>query len=281
MIKEAEILDPTGVIYVQENPYNALSAVLARSINVHNPAFSHRRTGEDTRFASQEYTEISPSLLPYHFLSMTTGCELPGIDIVVVVEKISEHMTTDFHIRFECKSWMQARSDVKSREQKWSSDTHTASIQAERLREISGLTIERLAEIFDVSRTTYHKWISGSPPHDAHREHLLEVLPLMEEAAQRLGSPNSTSTWLLTPVSPGEKKPVDYLAAREYALFRGFLLHIRTGQEMFRPLTPSSRIRKERSPEEIKAALERLRPRAWRDDEDMVPSDADDKDVRS
>jgi len=44
---------------------------------------------------------------------------------------------------------------------------------AERLREISGLKVERLAEIFGVSRTTYYKWISGSPLHDIHREHLL------------------------------------------------------------------------------------------------------------
>lgn len=279
MIKEAEILDPTGVIYVKENPYNALSAVLARSINVHNPAFSHRRTGEETRIASQEQTEISPSLLPYHFLSMTTGYELPDIDIVVVVEEISERITTDYHITFECKGWMRARSDVRPRELRWSSETNSASMQAEHLREISGLTIERLAEIFDVSRTTYHKWISGSPPHDAHREHLLEVLPLMEEAARRLGSPNTISIWLLTPVSPGGKKPVDYLAAREYSIFRGFLLRVRTGQEMFRPLTPSNRKYKERSPEEIKAALERLRPRARGDDENMDLSDTEDEDV--
>ena len=279
MIKEAEILDPTGVIYVKENPYNALSAVLARSINVHNPAFSHRRTGEETRIASQEQTEISPSLLPYHFLSMTTGYELPDIDIVVVVEEISERITTDYHITFECKGWMRARSDVRPRELRWSSETNSASMQAEHLREISGLTIERLAEIFDVSRTTYHKWISGSPPHDAHREHLLEVLPLMEEAVRRLGSPNTTSIWLLTPVSPGGKKPVDYLAAREYSIFRGFLLRVRTGQEMFRPLTPSNRKYKERSSEEIKATLERLRPRAWGDDENMDLSDTADEDV--
>jgi transcriptional regulator with XRE-family HTH domain len=274
MSKEAEILDPTGVMYVQENPYNALSAAPARAINVHNPAFSHTGTGEDTGFSSQEQPEISPSLLRYHFLSMTTGCELSDVDIVVVVEKISECITTDYHITFECKSWPRARSEVQPRDLRWSSDTNSASMQAERLREISGLTIERLAEICDVSRTTYHKWISGSPLHDTHREHLLEVLPLMEEAAQRLGSPNATSTWLLTPVSPGGKKPIDYLAAREYALFRGFLLRVRTGQEMFRPLTPSNHIYKERSPEEVKDALERLRPRAWRDS-DMDTSDTD------
>jgi len=146
-------------------------------------------------------------------------------------------------------------------------DKNSASVQAERLREISGLTIERLAEIFDVSRTTYYKWISGSPLHEVHREHLLEVLPLIEEAVKRLGNPSSTSTWLLTPVSPGGKKPIDYLAAREYTIFRGFLLRVRTGRETFRPLTPSNRTYKERSPEEVKDALERLRPRAWRDDD--------------
>jgi len=267
MIKEVESFNPTGVMYLQENPYNALSAALAKTVNVHNPAFSHRRTGQDTGFASQEQPEISASLLPYHFLSMTTGCELRDVDIVVVVEKISEHITTDFHITFECKGWTRARFDVRPMELRLSIDKNSASVQAERLREISGLTIERLAEIFDVSRTTYYKWISGSPLHEVHREHLLEVLPLIEEAVKRLGNPSSTSTWLLTPVSPGGKKPIDYLAAREYTIFRGFLLRVRTGRETFRPLTPSNRTYKERSPEEVKDALERLRPRVWRDDD--------------
>jgi hypothetical protein len=91
-------------------------------------------------------------------------------------------------------------------------------------------------------------------------EHLLEVLPFLEEATQRLGSPNVTKTWLLTSVTPGGKTPLDYLAARQYTIFRGFLLRIHTGQEAFRPLKPSNRIYRERPPEEIKAALERLKP---------------------
>lgn len=92
-------------------------------------------------------------------------------------------------------------------------------------------------------------------------EHFLEVLPLIEEAIQRLGSPASAKTWLLTSVTSEGKRPVDYLYMQQYALFRGFLLHARSGQEMFRPLTLSNRIHKERSPEEINATLERLRPR--------------------
>lgn len=91
-------------------------------------------------------------------------------------------------------------------------------------------------------------------------EHLLEVLPLLEKATQRLDSPTATKTRLLAPLSPGGKTPLDYLAMRQYIIFRGFLLHVRTGQEAFRPLKPSNHIYRERPPEEIKAQLERLNP---------------------
>src|SRR5712671_2360408 len=95
-----------------------------------------------------------------------------------------------------------------------------------------------------------------------------ELLVLMEEATQRLGSPSAANAWLLTPVSPGGKRPIDYLAERQYTIFRGFLLRVRDGQEMFRPLAPSNRKYKERSPQEFKDALERLRPRSWRDEDE-------------
>jgi hypothetical protein len=91
-------------------------------------------------------------------------------------------------------------------------------------------------------------------------EHLLEVLPLIEETTQRLVSPAATKTWLLTPLSPGGKTPLDYLAARHYSIFRGFLLRKRTGQEIFRPLAPSKRVYRELPRGEIEDALERLRP---------------------
>ena len=63
MIKEAELLDPTGVMYVQENPYNAPSATLVGSLNVHNPVFSHVGTGEDFKFLfSKTFRTISKPL---------------------------------------------------------------------------------------------------------------------------------------------------------------------------------------------------------------------------
>ena len=281
MIKEAKTSYPTGVMYAQAHPYNALSNAPARTINVQNPTFSYEGSDQVTGYASQEKPEISSGLLQYRLLSMTTGCELRDVDIVVVVEKISENITTSYLVTFEYKGWTRTKFDSAPRQLSRPITRYSASVQAKRLREISGLTIKRIVEIFDISPTTYHEWISGSGLHDSHREHLLAVLPLMEQAAQRLGSPHATSTWLLTPVSPGGKKPLDYLAKKEYDLFRGFLLRVRSGQEMFRPLTPSDRIHKERSPEEINAALERLRPRIWRDDEDVFPSDADEKGGKS
>ena|SRR5437588_722790 len=103
-----------------------------------------------------------------------------------------------------------------------------------------------------------------------------EVLELMEEAAQRLGSLPATNSWLLTSVSPGGKRPIDYLAERQYSIFRGFLLRVRTGHEVFRTLAPSSRVHQERSREDVEAARERLRPRAWRgEDDDAGPSGID------
>jgi len=86
---------------------------------------------------------------------------------------------------------------------------------------------------------------------------------LMSEALQRLGSQEALNTWLLTPVSPGVKSPIDYLNERQYTIFHGFLLQTRTGRERFYPLPPSNRVHQERPRVEFEDALERLRPRAW------------------
>ena len=92
---------------------------------------------------------------------------------------------------------MQAKSHKNFSGQASSTDTNLVSLQAMCLQEISGLTLENLAQIFGVLPATYYKWISGSLLPDTHREHLLEILPLVEEATKRLGGPNATSAWLL------------------------------------------------------------------------------------
>jgi hypothetical protein len=88
---------------------------------------------------------------------------------------------------------------------------------AERLRDLTGLAAERLGAIFGVSRVMYQRWISGSvTPHSAHREHLLTVLTLVQEAARRLGSSRQVGDWLLQPVASNGPRPMDLLARRDY-----------------------------------------------------------------
>lgn len=141
------------------------------------------------------------------------------------------------------------------------SERYSSQFQVKRLKEILGLTIEQVGSIFGVSRITYHKWMEGSQLSDRHHEHLLEVLPLVEEALRRTGSPNALSTWLLTPVLSGGKKPVEYLSTHQYNIFRGFLLRQGTDQNRLPPPSSLGITYLKRSEEDIEDELERLHPR--------------------
>jgi len=140
------------------------------------------------------------------------------------------------------------------------------------LHEASGLTFGRIASIFGVSRQAFHKWMRGKPCTETHKEHILEVSVLIQEVHYRLGHEEEVSKWLLTPTSPGGKKPIDYLIERQYAVLRGFLLHRRTDRrEQCTALYPSGRIFQERPREEVEEVLERLRPGSCLEDYDDEP----------
>jgi len=86
--------------------------------------------------------------------------------------------------------------------------------------------MEQLSGLFGMSRQGMYKWLHGDGVRMAHREHVLEVSTLLDEAKERMG--DTLTNWLLTPVLPGGKKPVDLLRERDYTTFRGFLFHERT-----------------------------------------------------
>lgn len=275
MIKEVENTNQTGVVYLREDSQRSTGMIPGGRVNLLNPTFSVMGTGEDTRLKPHGEYKFHYDLLPYQLLARTTGSELHDFLALLAYlgcTVVSDSILTHHQVTFEIADLGLMKLPIlheSTIEQSASSGTSTASPQAERLREISGLKIERLGEILGVSRTTYSKWLSGSPLHSTHRERLLEVLSLVEEAVQHLGSSSATNTWLLTPVSPGGKKPIEYLAEREYATFRGFLLRANTSRgTMFHPLiSSSSRVRHERSHEEREARREQLRPRVWREED--------------
>ncbi len=154
-------------------------------------------------------------------------------------------------------------------------DPPAAPAPAARLRALSGLGAGRLAEVFDVTRQTFQKWVAGGTPKGTREERLLAVLALVEEAARRLGSPAATRQWLLTPVSAQGKRPLDYLRDGHYDLVRGFLLRVPTGRERARPLAAPVRPRRPLAPPE-REELDLLRPRLWRED-DGAPAPAGDR----
>jgi hypothetical protein len=265
MIREPMITNLADIVYLSDGTGNDIP------VNPLSPTFPWTRTGVDATAQPGVQPGLSQGLISYKLLSPTTGAELKDSPVwllgLSILTLASDSAITDYHAKLEVKNSLSIKSSLSHLNQVQSPDRNSASIQAWRLREISGLKIEHLAKIFGVSRTTYYKWIEGSSIHNGHRECLFEALALVEDANQCLGSVGATNAWLLTPVSPGGKKPLDYLAEREYAIFRGFLLRIRTGHEVFQPVPCSKRVYRERSQEEFEDALERLRPPIWRDEE--------------
>ena len=269
MIRERDIVEQqTGIVYPKQYPTrNNSEAILQPRV------FSQTSTGNNTQINSSNQQEVPQDLIAYQQLSETTGAELSDYRsmLVVVIDSIaSDLILTGYRTTFHVIEALRAKLYQAHSNHLALLDVFPAAKQIERTREISGLTIKQFIEIFDVSPVTYHKWLKGSPLNAANREHLLEVLPLMEEASQRLGNPQAVSNWLLTPVSPGGKKPIDYLKERQYTIFRGFLLHTPTGREKFHPVPPSDQVYRERSRREVEQVRRLLKPRAWIDENDDV-----------
>ncbi len=130
-----------------------------------------------------------------------------------------------------------------------------------RLLAVSGVEKEKIATLLGVSRTTLYAWLRGSRPRGSKRDHLLQVTAVVDEAAQRLGSPRSVAAWLVTPSAASGRAPFDVLKERRYDLSRAMLTRRRTA----RPTLP------QRAPRrivgsELRGALDRLSPRPSIDD---------------
>lgn len=75
---------------------------------------------------------------------------------------------------------------------------------AREVRDLSGLSAGRLAELFPVERETYQRWITGSPPSSANEERLLAIRHFLRELTHRV---SNVRTWLLAPLVDGADSP--------------------------------------------------------------------------
>ena len=132
------------------------------------------------------------------------------------------------------------------------------------LRDISQLDATRLGRLFGVSRTTYQQWLGGSRPRGKRLDAVVEVLTLMEEAAEVRGGGN-LDIWLRTPVEAGGPSPLDLLGDGRYEAFRGFAHRVPIEQRMMRRPSVASRTSGV-SHEEWSGRPERIAKAAWEEE---------------
>lgn len=83
-----------------------------------------------------------------------------------------------------------------------------SALAAREVRDLSGLSAERLGLVFGIERETYQRWIAGRiTPSSANLERLLALRHFIRELAHRVESPK---TWLLSPLSYEGSTPTPY-----------------------------------------------------------------------
>jgi transcriptional regulator with XRE-family HTH domain len=274
MLNMGNISNPIRIVHLRESQGEYTGGIVSLPFPT---VSSVTGTSEDACSPDEAQHALNRDMFGYQLLARATGAELRDCSSllrIVVYEVTSDIVLTSYQtVRLLPQEAPQVRQ-ISHSKQEVPAEVYSQPMQARRLREISGLTVEQLADIFGVSRTTYHKWMDNSSLSERHKQHLLEVFPLIEYALQRLGSTSALNTWLLTPVTAGGKKPIEYLSSRQYNTFRGFLLHQGNDQNLLRPPIPLKYPYLERPREEVEDELERLNP-SFLLDEDY--SDASDR----
>jgi hypothetical protein len=140
------------------------------------------------------------------------------------------------------------------------------SVAAARVRELSGLEGERVAELLGVTRQAFYDWLDGVKPRGKRRDHLMQVQHVLEEAARRRGSPRDVATWLMTPSQVSNRIPFDLLKEHQYDLCRSLLT------KTARPRIPT-RARRRFAGDELRESLERITSRPAPEDYDDDPAE--------
>jgi hypothetical protein len=137
-----------------------------------------------------------------------------------------------------------------------------SSAPVAQLKETSGLEIPQLCTMLGISRTTYHKWLKGTSPRGKNRNHLLQVLSLIEGASKRYEDPKALANWLFTPISAGGRNPADILASKQYSTFLGCLLKRQAHKDRPHRLFAQRRLTKD----QLRDELETFKPHPFSED---------------
>lgn len=94
---------------------------------------------------------------------------------------------------------------------------------AQKLRTLTTLRVNGIAEMFKVSRATIHSWLNGTTPRGARRAQLLKAVQWLAQAREKFASAEQLTDWLLTPVSAGEPRPLDLISSNDWYALKGLL----------------------------------------------------------
>ena len=95
-------------------------------------------------------------------------------------------------------------------------DQHSPQTTAEAVLEIrrrSGLTWEKMSELFDVSRRSIHNWANGQNTSQQHERHIRSTLAVIRHLDQ--GNQAATRARLLT-IDASRRSPIDLLSAGRF-----------------------------------------------------------------
>lgn len=133
------------------------------------------------------------------------------------------------------------------------------------LRELTQLPVERLADVFGVSRVTYYNWMSGKPIALDNLARLKTIVALLKQVRSFLRlQAREFGRWLITPVGPSGDSPLDFLREGADTRVRALAMRIPMPQEQ----TGSGSLSKEvaqRSGVPM-APMRRIASRGWAND---------------
>ena len=112
--------------------------------------------------------------------------------------------------------------------------------QLTEIKQLSELTNDQLAQLFDVSRTSVQGWLAGGGMRSVNRKHLRQIVPILRDAYQRHQSSQQLHELLMTPVGEKRRRVFDYLMEKDYEIARGYLQHRRATkrQRLREPIKP-------------------------------------------
>jgi transcriptional regulator with XRE-family HTH domain len=98
---------------------------------------------------------------------------------------------------------------------------------AKDLRELTELPVERLADVFGVSRVTYYNWMSDKPISLDNLARLRTIVALLKQVRSLLRvDTRDFGRWLIAPVGPSGESPFDFLRDGADARVRSLALRI-------------------------------------------------------